>query len=116
MSPEQVVKFLAQKNITDFDKTLICILCGNMVYNYNDVKPESYLYALLKDDNPDDNIEDITQEWFQKLESKEFVSIRKEFSREGKLAACELAHEITKKDFILANRFLIELNKILFTK
>ena len=101
---------------TDFDKTLICILCGNMVYNYNDVKPESYLYALLKDDNPDDSIEDMTQEWFQKLENKEFVSIRKEFSREGKLAACELAHEITKKDFILANRFLIELNKILFSK
>jgi uncharacterized protein YjbI with pentapeptide repeats len=35
---------------------------------------------------------------------------------EGKLAACELAHEITKKDFILADKFLIELNKIIFRK
>ena len=116
MSPEQVIKFLSQKNITDFDKTLICILCGNMVYNYNDVSPASYLYALLKDKQSSGSIEKITQEWFQKLENKEFVSIRKEFSREGKIAACELAHEITKKDFILANRFLIELNKIIFNK
>lgn len=116
MSPEQVVKFLAQKNITDFDKTLICILCGNMVYDYNDVRPESYLYALLKDNNPDENIETMTRKWFQKLENKDFISIRREFSKAGKLAACELAHEITKKDFILANKFLIELNKIIFRK
>jgi|MDSV01.1.fsa_nt_gb hypothetical protein len=116
MSPEQVVKFLAQKNITDFDKTLICILCGNMVYDYNDVSPESYLYALLKDNNPDENIETMTRKWFQKLENKDFISIRREFSKEGKLAACELAHEITKKDFIIANKFLIELNKIIFRK
>ena len=77
MSPEQVVKFLAQKNITDLDKTLICDTCGNMVYNYNDVKPGSYLYALLKDNKPDESIENMTQEWFQKIENKDFVSIRK---------------------------------------
>ena len=116
MSPEQVVKFLEQKNITDFDKTLICILCGNMVHNYNDIRPEAFLYYLIRSNNPKANVENMVKEWFEKISNQDFVSIRKEFSREGTLAACELAHEITKKDFILANRFLIELNKIIFSK
>ena len=83
------------------------------ITNYPD-----FVSATTKDGSLDPTVAiDFVDEFVDQTAAAKFVSAAGATAAAKFVsAACELAHEITKKDFILANRFLIELNKILFYK